>query len=87
VGKTQLPEIPVRQLGVVATNPVEHWREFRPVINLERCRKCWICFTYCPEGTIYKSPEGPKIDYAFCKGCGICANECPVKAIEMVREE
>jgi len=87
MSKIQLPEILIQELGVVGTDSVAHWRDFRPVVNLEKCRKCWLCVVYCPEGVILQSPVGPKIDYEFCKGCGVCANECPVKAIEMVREE
>jgi pyruvate ferredoxin oxidoreductase delta subunit len=47
-----------------------------------------MCQKVCPEGCIYKDPEGffdP--DYAFCKGCGLCAQECPKDAIEMKQEE
>jgi pyruvate ferredoxin oxidoreductase delta subunit len=62
------------------------WRTYRPVINYEKCKKCWICFNYCPDGAIKKSEKGPKIDYDYCKGCGICANECKFGAIKMVME-
>ncbi len=62
------------------------WRVFRPVIDKEKCIKCWFCWIYCPDAAIAKN-EYPEVDYDYCKGCGICANECPVKAIEMRREE
>ncbi len=77
------------------------WRTFRPVINYEKCIRCYICWTYCPEPAIFKrKPAGEPvpnervaekdvvyIDYDHCKGCGICVAECPVKAIEFVKEE
>jgi len=80
------PEIimyPVREIG---SEPVAHWREMKPIVKYELCKKCWLCVQYCPDGVIGESKEGPVIDYRFCKGCGVCANECPAKAIEMVRE-
>ncbi|MEM4481701.1 MAG: 4Fe-4S binding protein [Desulfurococcaceae archaeon] len=86
-GQTQLPEIQTGTLGVTIALSVAHWREFKPEIDLKKCTKCWTCYTFCPEGAIDKTPEGPKVNFAFCKGCGVCANECPVKAISMVREE
>jgi len=62
------------------------WRAFKPVVDTEKCTRCGLCETYCPDGTIKKTDEGTVVDYAYCKGCGICANECRVRAIEMVRE-
>lgn len=62
------------------------WRVFIPTIDYSKCKKCWMCFDYCPEGVISKSDEGPIINRTLCKGCGICATECPFKAIEMERE-
>ena len=70
------------------------WRTERPIVNLEKCIGCYLCWLYCPEHVIemvpgkgVKAREVPEIDYDYCKGCGICANVCPVKAIEMVSEE
>lgn len=63
------------------------WRTEKPVLNKEDCVSCLLCYLVCPEGTVYKTPNGLEIDYDFCKGCGICANECPKKAIVMVAEE
>ncbi|RLF93987.1 hypothetical protein DRN45_04235 [Thermococci archaeon] len=56
-------------------------------MDKEKCKKCWICYKFCPEGCIKKTDDGPVTDYDYCKGCGICANECPFKAIQMVMEE
>ena len=66
------------------------WRSFRPVIDQEKCKRCLLCWLYCPETAIKRVGEDHMqvvIDYTYCKGCGICANECPFKAITMVREE
>ena len=74
------------------------WRVLKPVIDQDKCVRCRICWTYCPEPAIveldqpYTSKSGRAykvtyvIDYDYCKGCGICAEECPVKAIAMVEE-
>lgn len=68
------------------------------MIDQDKCIRCRICWTYCPEPAIreldkpYTSKSGRtyrvtyEIDYDYCKGCGICAEECPVKAITMVEE-
>lgn len=62
------------------------WRNFRPVINKEKCSNCGICSTYCPVNSIFKEDGQIKISMQYCKGCGICANECPKKAIDMIVE-
>ena len=62
-------------------------RSFRPVINQQECRKCGLCYAYCPEGSIASIDGNYSVDYRHCKGCGICSNECPVKAIAMEREK
>ncbi|MBC7080788.1 MAG: 4Fe-4S binding protein [Thermoplasmatales archaeon] len=61
------------------------WRVFRPVVNAEKCIKCYRCWIFCPDCAI-EIDDFPVIDYDYCKGCGICSNECPVKAISMERE-
>ncbi|MEZ0290146.1 MAG: 4Fe-4S binding protein [Sulfolobales archaeon] len=63
------------------------WRVLRPVVNLDKCIDCGICFLYCPEDVIdWERGSKVRIDYNYCKGCGICASVCPVKAIEMIPE-
>ena len=68
-------------------NRTGSWRVFRPVVDLSKCRKCTICWKYCPDAAITLVDGEPVVDLAYCKGCGICANECPAKCIEMVKEE
>ena len=64
------------------------WKSRRPVIDFSQCNKCTLCYYYCPEGCIAKTPEGYfEADLFYCKGCGICAEECPKDAITMVEEE
>jgi pyruvate ferredoxin oxidoreductase gamma subunit len=73
------PNTPLRKTG--------DWRVKRPVIDLERCTHCWICFVTCPDGAIsLDNANVPQIDYGVCKGCLICAEECPIEAIETARE-
>jgi len=75
----------VTEAGNTAQTETGSWRTFKPVVDVEKCTGCGICWIFCPEPAI----EGGKpaiIDYKYCKGCGICANECPFKAIAMVPE-
>lgn len=65
------------------------WRTFKPIIDYEKCTKCYICWKFCPDAsiTIVKEEDGKvEIDYDHCKGCAVCAEECPVKCIKMERE-
>lgn len=85
-------EIPVGNIVLEPGNAAEYrtgdWRSQRPVLDRERCVKCGICFSLCPEPCIVKDEEGYYVaDLYYCKGCGICAYECPKKAITMVQEE
>lgn len=61
-------------------------RVFKPIIDEDKCKRCGICETFCPEGVIAKMDGDFHIDYRYCKGCGICSNECPFDAINIVRE-
>jgi pyruvate ferredoxin oxidoreductase delta subunit len=63
------------------------WRDQRPVINQEACKKCGICREVCPDDSVRCEADVYHIDYEYCKGCGICAYECPVNAIDMIPEE
>ncbi|MEM0340841.1 MAG: 4Fe-4S binding protein [Acidilobaceae archaeon] len=84
--------------GTSAYRKMADWRIFRPQLDQDKCIRCYICWTFCPDSAIiitdkpYTSSSGRsyevtfEIDYDACKGCGICAEECPVKAIDMIEE-
>lgn len=82
----ETPLMPM-SLGSMTHNKTGAWRNLRPVINLEKCIQCGICWKFCPDVSIYIQNEYPVIDLDYCKGCGVCAEECPTKCIEMVKEE
>ena len=64
------------------------WRTMRPLVDLERCNRCWwVCSTFCPDGAIAVTEGGyPQIDYDHCKGCLICVAQCPPHAISAIPE-
>lgn len=62
------------------------WRVIRPVVNKSKCKKCTICWKFCPDSAIKLVDGEPIVDLRYCKGCGICALECPSKCIIMVKE-
>lgn len=63
------------------------WRTMRPVIDYERCNRCWwVCSTFCPDGAITVEEGRPVIDYEHCKGCLVCVAQCPPHAITAVPE-
>lgn len=63
------------------------WRQFRPVLQPEKCTRCWLCFVWCPEAAIsLDRDEFPVVDYEVCKGCLICAHECPTHAFNIEEE-
>ena len=64
------------------------WRTLRPVIDYERCNRCWwVCSTFCPDGAIKVNDTTPEIDYDHCKGCMVCVAQCPPHAIEAIPEQ
>lgn len=70
------------------------WRAIRPVIKLDKCINCMLCFLYCPDNAVMIDKTGAKdgnpkitgVDLKHCKGCSICSSVCPVKCITMVKE-
>lgn len=73
--------------GSTKNNKTGGWRAEKPIIDQEKCIKCGICWSVCPDSAAIKKGEKFEIDYDYCKGCGICANECPAKAIVMELEK
>lgn len=84
------PEAGTPSVTAPANTPLRKtgtWRVFRPVIDLDRCTRCWVCFVRCPDGAIaLDDDDTPSIDYTVCKGCLVCATECPTHGIARVRE-
>jgi len=78
----ELPLGPSCQAGIFLEGNAG-WRTRIPVVDHQKCIKCMICWTLCPDGVIDRNIH---IDLNFCKGCGLCAHECPRKAIVMTEE-
>ena len=58
------------------------WRVERPEIELAKCKRCFLCFLYCPDTAIRLDADNfPHVDYEHCKGCMICYEECPTDAV------
>lgn len=73
--------------GRMTVNKTGTWRSSKPVVDVDKCKGCLLCWKFCPEACIEMSEDGtPLIDLDFCKGCGICEEECPFDAIVMVRD-
>ena len=78
----------VKDAGNSKENKTGGWRSKKPIIIFDKCKRCGVCWMFCPDNAIHKTKAGAfEVDYDFCKGCGICARECPFKAIDMVEEE
>ena len=74
-------------IGNTASRRTGGWRIMKPIIDYGKCRKCRICYVYCPDVSILLDEDDtPRIDYEHCKGCLICSSVCPFKAITIVRE-
>jgi 2-oxoacid:acceptor oxidoreductase delta subunit (pyruvate/2-ketoisovalerate family) len=77
----------MQNAGNSADRETGGWRIQRPIVDMDKCTNCLICWVFCPDGSILVSQAKFKgIDLDHCKGCGICAVECPAKCITMVAE-
>lgn len=80
----------IKELGSSVKTKTGKWRNYRPVIDMERCIDCGNCWIFCPDDSIKikrsRNEVVYEVDLEYCKGCGICASECPYGAIEMVLE-
>jgi 2-oxoisovalerate ferredoxin oxidoreductase delta subunit len=79
-----LPPMPA-SLGSMGVNKTASWRSMRPIIIEAKCKRCMLCWKFCPEPAI-RAGDPPVVDYDYCKGCGICIVECPFGAIETEKE-
>ncbi len=74
--------------GSSALRHTGEWRTETPRIILDKCKRCFLCFLFCPEAAIALDRQNyPHIDYEHCKGCMICYQECPPEAISRSLEE
>jgi pyruvate ferredoxin oxidoreductase gamma subunit len=84
------PSLAAPSVIAVANTPQRHtgsWRQFRPVLQADKCSKCWLCFVWCPEAAISLDEHDlPIVDYDECKGCLLCAHECPTHAFTIEKE-
>jgi pyruvate ferredoxin oxidoreductase gamma subunit len=72
----------IRQRGNAALRVTGNWRIERPEIELAKCKRCFLCYLYCPEAAMRLDADNfPHVDYEHCKGCLICYEECPTDAI------
>lgn len=81
-------DLPIGGLIIEAGNAIEYntgnWRAFRPIVDLEKCTHCLMCWLYCPDVSIMvENSKMVGVDYEHCKGCAVCADVCPPKCISM----
>lgn len=84
------PHLAAPSIYAVGNSPERrtgNWRQFRPVLDADKCTRCWICFVRCPEAAIsLDAQEYPVVDYDTCKGCLLCVHECPTQAFSAEKE-
>jgi pyruvate ferredoxin oxidoreductase delta subunit len=83
-------------LGCVTPAPVSeqpmmitgNWREYRPVLEAEKCSLCMNCIVFCPDACFQLDDAEEKVvlNTKYCKGCNICINECAPGALTAVYE-
>lgn len=77
----------IRHPSSASLRDTGNWRMERPEITVEKCKRCFLCYLYCPDAAInLDSDNFPHIDYDHCKGCMICYEECPTDAITRTPE-
>jgi pyruvate ferredoxin oxidoreductase gamma subunit len=82
LGGAQFAGPTIRHRGSAALRRTGNWRLERPEIDLAKCKRCFLCYLYCPEAAMSLDAENfPHVDYDHCKGCMICYEECPTEAI------
>ena len=82
LGSAQFAGPTIRHRGSAALRETGNWRTERPELDLKKCKRCFLCYLYCPEAAMGLDAENfPHVDYDHCKGCMICFEECPTDAI------
>ena len=58
-------------------------------INQKWCKRCGICFAFCPKGVYEKGTSGEisPANIKDCTGCRLCELYCPEYAISVVEED
>ena len=86
--KELLPGCIVDEPGSASEYETGDWRSTHPEVDYEKCKKCGICWLFCPEACIKRLEDRrPEINMTYCKGCGICSVECAYEAITMSVED
>jgi pyruvate ferredoxin oxidoreductase gamma subunit len=87
LGTSQFAGPTIRRRASAALRETGNWRTERPEIDLAKCKRCFLCYLYCPEAAMRLDAENfPHVDYDHCKGCMICYEECPTEAISRKTE-
>ncbi len=55
--------------------------EFKPEFNRDKCTRCGLCTTFCPENALTLINESIQLDPDKCIGCGECYTACRYDAI------
>jgi 2-oxoacid:acceptor oxidoreductase delta subunit (pyruvate/2-ketoisovalerate family) len=95
-GSINVPEHRAVPFGAITPAPIKqqdlfmtsNWRIVRPVIDHEKCTRCFTCYIACPDAcwSFNEKEEKMEWNWKFCKGCQICINECPADALKAVPE-
>ncbi len=95
-GTINVPEDRAVPFGAITPAPIKqqelfitsNWRIVRPVIDPEKCTRCFTCYVSCPDScwSFNEKEEKMEWNWKFCKGCQICINECPADALKAVPE-
>jgi 2-oxoacid:acceptor oxidoreductase delta subunit (pyruvate/2-ketoisovalerate family) len=95
-GTISVPEDRAVPFGAITAAPIKqqelfitsNWRIVRPVIDHEKCTRCFTCYIACPDScwSFNEQEEKMEWNWKFCKGCQICINECPADALKAVPE-
>lgn len=80
-------KLPLSKPTIGVAGKTGMWRFMKPIVDTNKCTRCYQCEIFCPVNTIRVEPEtGAVINYDYCKGCGLCTEVCPVNAITLVSE-
>lgn len=82
----KLPQTtPLKFLPRAILNSLAVLVNFKPVIDMGRCRRCNLCKLACPVDCITISKGYCGVDHKKCVRCLCCHEVCPYKAIEIKR--